>query len=126
MLKPVMIAIALAFGAQPVAAAERTTLGQFLARWDALEARPGDVAEDDPERLALWELVSSAAKAYRQRIADAVAAGQPAPGCPPPPGQAQLDSDEFMPRLRTLPPERRDQPFDQAMFGVLDAIFPCL
>jgi hypothetical protein len=125
MLRLRWLPLALLALAQPAVAAPPMTLGEFVDRWAALEARADDLRDDDPEYVTLRQKVIDAARAYRKYIADAVAAGQPAPGCPPPPGQGSLDSDIFYPRLRTLPEHRRTESFESAMFSVMNAMFPC-
>ncbi|QDX27620.1 hypothetical protein FPZ54_17475 [Sphingomonas suaedae] len=125
MLRPLILALALV--ALPAAAQDLSpstvTLGQFLVKVDEVEARGAQA--DDPELLEVTSLMGAVASSYRQRLVDIAASGQAAPACPPPPGKAVLDSDIIIPKLKALPTDQRDRSLQNAMWEVMDALFPC-
>lgn len=78
------------------------TVAAFLARVDQLRTR-GPEWTLSPEAGELFGAISTVGKAYRQNLADRIAAGQPVEACLPP--EAQIESDVLFAHLAGYTPE---------------------
>jgi hypothetical protein len=121
-LAPVALATPLA--AQPAAVAAPVTLGEWIARDQAV----GKLAPS-PERTAqldaLQRDVVAALQAARAAV-EANSAAEPKPAtCLPPPGTTQLTSDEIGMWLYTRPASEYGDTLEQVMVRFLAHRFPC-
>ena len=104
-------------------AAEATTVGEFLARWQRIQSL-GQMAQLDPDLRRLADEVGTTVKAYRGAVEQSAAAGKPR-SCPPPAGEAKFDSDGLVAYLQALPPARQDGALEDAIYAYLDESYPC-
>lgn len=95
----------------------------FLARVDQLRTR-GREWTLSPEAGELFGAISTVGKAYRQNLADRLAAGQPVEACLPP--EAEIDSDVLFAHLAGYTPEAAAQTTIRDAFAQLvRQRFPC-
>lgn len=99
------------------------TVAAFLARVDQL--RPGGPEWMlTPEAGELFAAMSEVGKAYRQNLADRLAAGQPLEACLPP--EAEIDSDVLFEHLASYSSEAAARTTIAAAFsGLVRRQFPC-
>jgi len=45
--------------------------------------------------------------------------------CPPPKGQAKVDSDTLMASFKAIPPAKRMMSVQAAFYGIMDKRYPC-
>ena len=119
MIKAAALALVLA----PVAA-EAMTVSEFLAKTSALQAK-GFAAMVSPDLTLLRDEIKTAATAYRSELDAAQAAHRKPRSCPPPKGQAKVDSDTLMAAFRAIPPARRTMSVKAAFYGFMDKTYPC-
>lgn len=107
------------------------TVDQFLAEYDALQAKakadpsPPDVKARWPEVMAVTQRVRDDAKAYRADVDAAIAAGKPPRACLPPPGKAQVTGDALVAAYRALPAAKRAEPERVAFYAYMDSVYRC-
>lgn len=99
------------------------TVAAFLARVDQL--RPaGPEWPLSPEAGELFAAISTVGKAYRQNLADRLAAGQPVEACLPP--EAEIDSDVLFRHLASYSPEAAARTtIGEAFSELVRQRFPC-
>ncbi len=110
----------------PVAAsAQSMNAENFLSRANKLKAKgPLALFSRGEIKVLMNEGKASGDAARRQRLA-AIKAGKKPRYCPPE-GPQQMDSDEFMTRLGTIPrADRQRITMAEAMTRILIAKFPC-
>jgi len=116
-------AAALALMLAPVAA-EAMTVNEFLAKTSALQAK-GFAAMMSPDLALLRNEIKTAATAYRAELDAAQAAHRKPRSCPPPKGQAKVDSDTLMASFKAIPPAKRMMSVQAAFYGIMDKRYPC-
>lgn len=122
------VLIAGASAAQPAPAAQIVpspdmTVAAFLARVDQLRTR-GPEWTLSPEAGELFGAMSTVGKAYRQTLADRLAAGQPVEACLPP--EAEIESDVLFAHLMGYTPEAAARTTIRDAFSQLvRERFPC-
>jgi len=116
-------AAALALLLVPVAA-QAMTVNEFLAKTSALQAK-GFAAMVSPDLTLLRDEIKTAATAYRSELDAAHAAHRKPRSCPPPKGQAKVDSDTLMAAFRAIPPAKRTMSVKAAFYGFMDKSYPC-
>jgi hypothetical protein len=114
---------ALALLVLPVAA-QAMTVDEFLARAAALKAK-GMAAMMSPDLGLLRTEVKTAGESYRAEIEAARAAGKTPRSCPPPKGQAKIDSNTLITSFQTIPPARRTMSVKTAFYSFMDKRYPC-
>lgn len=105
-------------------AAQAMTVDEFLNKAAALKAK-GMAAMLSPDIGLLRDEVKAAGESYRAEIEAARAAGTAPRACPPPKGQAKVDSDTLLASFRTIPPARRTMSVKTAFFSFMDKRYPC-
>jgi hypothetical protein len=119
-----LIAAALLAVAIPVAA-QAMTVAAFLQKADALKAR-GVAALFSRDISLLKNEVRTAAASLRTERDAAERAGRQPAFCPPPRGQASLNSDELLAYFRSLPPAQRQRTeVRDALRGFFARRYPC-
>ncbi len=99
------------------------TVAAFLARVDQLRTR-GPEWTLSPEAGELFGAISTVGKAYRQTLADRLAAGQPVEACLPP--EAEIESDVLLAHLAGYTPEAAARTTIREAFSQLvQQRFPC-
>ena len=99
------------------------TVAAFLARVDQLRPAGPDWPLS-PEASELFAAVAAVGKAYRQNLADRLAAGQPVEACLPP--EAEIESDVLFRHLASYPPEAAARTSIRDAFSELvRQRFPC-
>ena len=116
-------AAALALVLVPVTA-QAMTVNEFLAKTTALQAK-GFAAMMSPDLTLLRNEIKTAATAYRAEIDTAQAAHRKPRSCPPPKGQAKVDSDTLMASFKAIPPAKRTMSVKAAFYGFMDKRYPC-
>lgn len=118
-----MMAGALALLVLPVAA-QAMTVDEFLAKAAALKAK-GMAAMMSSDLGLLRGEVTTAAEAYRAQIDADKAAGRKPRSCPPPKGQARIDSNTLIASFQTLPEGKRGISVKTAFYSFMDKRYPC-
>ena len=103
-------------------AAHAMTVGDFLAKADALKAR-GMMAMFSPDITLLKSEVITAGKALRAEQNAANAAHRQASTCMPQP--APMNSDELIGYLKKLPPGHRSLSVKDGLAGYMNSKYPC-
>ncbi len=101
------------------------TVAEFLIRADALVAIGGDEAVASPQADSIRSALQQAGMAYRASLAEAAQRGERPPGCPPPPGQAQLSLGDITSYFRAFPQAHREMPLVTAFALVMTLRYPC-
>ena len=114
---------ALAFMLVP-AAAQAMTVNEFLAKTAALQAK-GFSAMISPDLTLVRDEIKAAATAYRAELDAAQAAHRKPRSCPPPKGQAKVDSNTLIASFRTIPPAKRSMSVKTAFYSFMDKRYPC-
>ncbi|GAA0297931.1 hypothetical protein GCM10009087_04690 [Sphingomonas oligophenolica] len=114
---------ALAFLVIP-AMAQAMTVDEFLAKAAALQAK-GMVAMVSPDLGLVRDEIKTAATAYRADLDGAQAAGRKPRSCPPPKGQAKIDSNTLIASFRTIPAAKRTMSVKAAFYSFMDKRYPC-
>lgn len=125
MMRLAMVAAGAALLVPTAASAQSMNAETFLVRANKLKAKGPLALFSRGEIKALMnEGKASGDAARRQRLA-AITAGKKPRYCPPD-GPQQMDSDEFMTRLGTIPRvDRQRITMTEAMTRILIAKFPC-
>jgi len=105
-------------------AAQAMTVAEFLAKAAALKAK-GVAAMMSPDIGLLRTEVTSAAEAYRAEVEADKAAGRKARSCPPPKGQARIDSNTLIGSFQTIPEGKRGMSVRAAFYSFMDKRYPC-
>lgn len=99
------------------------TVAAFLARVDQLRTG-GPEWTLSPEAGELFGAISTVGKAYRQTLADRLAAGQPVEACLPP--EAEIASDVLFAHLAGYTPEAAARTTIREAFShLVQQRFPC-
>ena len=104
--------------------AQAMTVAEFLAKAKALQAR-GMFAIGSPDIALLRGEMKAIADAYRGDIAAARAAGRTPHSCPPPKGQAKLNSKQLIAALEKIPEARRGMSMKTAFYAMMQRRYPC-
>lgn len=99
------------------------TVAQFLRRADPLAAQ-GVAAMLSPDYLELKQEAKAARNAVRDREAAAAAAGRRHAICLPE-EKLQIDPDELLDYLHTIPPAKRGMSLETAFAGWMRQKYPC-
>jgi hypothetical protein len=78
-----------------------------------------------PDLGLLRTEVKTAGESYRAEIEAARAAGKTPRSCPPPKGQAKIDSNTLITSFQTIPPARRTMSVKTAFYSFMDKRYPC-
>lgn len=106
------------------AMAQSMNAEEFHRRATALQKKGPAALFHRGEIKALMGEGQAAGKAANARRLAATRAGRPAPYCPP--GEARMNSDEYMKRLGAIPrAERTRIDMTEATLRILSAKFPC-
>lgn len=106
--------------------AQAMTVADMLAQVDRFQKMGMMAMFKKKEIKALFGEVQLVADAYRADVTKARAAGDTSLGCPPPPGQGRMSSDQLIAHLRSIPADQRAQmPFKTAFYGMMKQRFPC-
>ena len=105
-------------------AAEAMTVETFLSKAKALQAK-GPFALGSSDLPLLRDEVKDAGTAYRAQIEADRLAGKPRRACPPPVGQAKIDSKVVMAEFEAIPPAKRKVSVQAAFYAMMDRRFPC-
>jgi len=103
--------------------AQAMTVEEFLARAAAL--RDKGAAAPAPELDQLRDEIRTAAEAYRAVIDSARATGGKPRSCPPPKGQAKIDSATLIAAFQKIPRAQRGTSVRTAFFSFMDKRYPC-
>jgi hypothetical protein len=122
-MRGTITAAALALMLAPVAA-QAMTVNEFLAKTSALQAK-GFAAMVSPDLTLLRNEIKTAATAYRAELDMAQSAHRKPRSCPPPKGQAKVDSDMLMAAFKAIPPAKRMMSVKAAFYGFMDKSYPC-
>lgn len=114
---------ALALLILPVAA-QAMTVDEFLAKAAALQAK-GVGAMMSPDLGLLRTEIRTAADSYRADVDSRKAAGKPPRSCPPPKGQAKVDSNTLIASFQTIPAGKRSMSVKTAFYSFMDKRYPC-
>ncbi len=106
------------------AMAQAMTVNEFLTKTAALQAK-GFAAMLSPDLPLLRNEVTAAATAYRAEIDAAQAAHRKPRSCPPPKGQAKVDSNTLIASFQSIPPARRTMSVKAAFYSFMDKRYPC-
>ncbi|WP_423606685.1 hypothetical protein [Sphingomonas sp. MS122] len=106
------------------ASAQAMTVGQFLAKANALKAK-GILAIGSPDIKLLRAEVQSVADAYRADLTAARKAGRTPHSCPPPKGKAKLGAKEVMAEFNAIPPAQRGMSVKTAFYAMMKKRYPC-
>ena len=104
--------------------AQAMTVNEFLAKAAALQAK-GMAAMISPDLGLVRDEIKTAAEAYRADLDSAKAAGRKPRGCPPPKGQARIDSKSLIASFETIPPAKRTMSVKAAFYSLMDRKYPC-
>ena len=104
--------------------AQAMTVNEFLAKADALKAK-GFSAMLSPDLSLVRDEIKAAATAYRAEIDAAQAAHRKPRSCPPPKGQAKVDSNTLMASFQAIPPAKRSMSVKAAFSMFMDKRYPC-
>ena len=115
--------VALVAAVLPVAA-QAMTVETFLAKAKALQAQ-GMLAMTSSDLPLIRAEVKDAGAAYRAQIEADRAAGKPPRACPPPIGQAKIDSTVVMAEFGAIPPAKRSISVKAAFYAMMDRRFAC-
>jgi hypothetical protein len=108
------------------APAEAMTAADFLARVEKLQGMGMMAMFKKKEINALFSEVKVISESYRADVTKARAAGDTSLGCPPPPGQSKMSSDQLITHLKTIPADQRAQtPFKTVFYNMMKSRFPC-
>lgn len=99
------------------------TVAQFLRRADPL-ADQGVAAILSPDYIELKQEAKAARNAVRDREAAAAAAGRRHAICLPE-EKLQIDPDELLAYLHTIPPAKRGMSLETAFAGLMKQKYPC-
>ena len=116
-------AAALALMLVPTAAGAMT-VNEFLAKTAALQAK-GFSAMVSPDLPLVRNEIKTAATAYRAELDAAQAAHRKPRSCPPPKGQAKVDSNTLMAAFQAIPPAKRVMSVKAAFYTFMDKRYPC-
>lgn len=105
-------------------AAQAMTVDEFLAKAAALKAK-GVGAMMSPDIGLLRGEVKAAGDSYRAEIDSATAAGAKPRSCPPPKGQAKIDSNTLISSFQTIPAGKRGMSVKTAFYSFMDKRYPC-
>jgi len=105
-------------------AAQAMTVNEFLTKTTALQAK-GFAAMLSPDVSLLRDEIKTAATAYRAEIDAAQAAHRKPRSCPPPKGQAKVDSNTLIAAFQAIPPAKRMMSVKAAFYGFMDKRYPC-
>ena len=109
----------------PVSALQAMTVAAFLEKADALQAR-GMMAMFSSDIGLLKGEVQGAGRALRAEVDGARRAGRRPAFCPPPQGQASLNSNELLAYFRAVPPAQRQRmEVRDALRGLMIRRYPC-
>ncbi|HZE46717.1 MAG TPA: hypothetical protein VE087_07560 [Xanthobacteraceae bacterium] len=106
------------------AAAQAMSVEQFLTKAHALQAG-GPAAAASPDLALVRDEIKSSAVAYRADIEADRAAGKPPRSCPPPRGQAKIDSKTLVASFETIPAANRDMSVKTAFYAFMDKRYSC-
>ena len=106
------------------AMAQAMTVNEFLAKAAALQAK-GTAAMMSPDLGPVRDEIKTAATSYRADLDAAQAAGRQPRACPPPKGQARIDSTTLIASFKTIPPARRTMSVKTAFYSFMDKRYPC-
>ena len=118
-----MIWGALALLVLPVAA-QAMTVDEFLTKAAALKAK-GMAAMMSSDLGLLRGEIKAAGDSYRTEIDSAKASGAKPRSCPPPKGQAKIDSDTLIASFQTIPARKRMMSVKTAFYSFMDKRYPC-
>lgn len=104
--------------------AQAMTVGEFLAKAHALQAR-GIFAMGSPDIKLLQNEMDAIRTAYRADLARAAAAHRPPHSCPPPVGQSRMSSTEFIAELDRIPAAQRGMSMRTAFYAMMRRRYPC-
>jgi hypothetical protein len=105
-------------------AAQAMSVKEFLAKAHALQAT-GTQATASPDFSRLRDEITDSALAYRAKIETDRKRGKPPRSCPPPKGQAQVDSASLVANFDTIPAARRRMSVKSAFYTFMDERYPC-
>lgn len=111
-------------GAVLPVAAQAMTVETFLAKAKALQSK-GPFALASSDLALLRDEVKDAGTAYRAQIEADRVAGKPPRACPPPVGQAKIDSNVVMTEFQAIPAAKRKISVQSAFYAMMDRRFPC-
>lgn len=114
-----MVAMALA-----PTAAQAMSVDEFLTKAHALQAK-GMAAMASPDVPLIRAEIKDAATAYRAEIEASRTAGKPPRSCPPPKGQAKIDSQTLVSSFETIPRAKRGMSVKTAFYTFMDKRYPC-
>ncbi|HEX8300859.1 hypothetical protein [Sphingomonas sp.] len=117
----VLAATALSLVSLPASA---MTVAEFLAKAKSLQAR-GMLAAFSPDLSLLKKEMAGISAAYRADIDAARAARRKPHSCPPPKGQARMNSTQLLAELEKIPPPRRGMSMKAAFYGIMLRRYPC-
>jgi len=106
------------------AMAQAMTVNEFLAKAAALKAK-GMAAMMSSDLGLVREEIKLAATAYRAELDAGQAAGKKPRSCPPPKGQAKIDSTTLIASFQTIPPAKRTMSVKTAFYSFMDKRYPC-
>lgn len=104
--------------------AQAMTVETFLAKAKALQAK-GPFALASSDLSLLRAEVKDAGAAYRAQIEADRLAGKRPRACPPPVGQAKIDSTVVMTEFEALAPAKRKVSVQSAFYAMMDRRYPC-
>jgi hypothetical protein len=108
------------------APAQAMSVADFLTRVEKLQGMGMMAMFKKNEINALFGEVKLVSEAYRADVTKARAAGDTSLGCPPPPGQGKMSSDQLIAHLKTIPADQRAQtPFKTVFYNMMKSRFPC-
>ena len=105
-------------------AAQAMSVKEFLARAHKLQAR-GMAAMASPDLSLVRDEIKTSALAYRAEIDADRKAGKPPRSCPPPRGQAQIDSATLVANFEKIPAARRGMSVKSAIYAFMDERYAC-
>ncbi|MCL6729917.1 hypothetical protein [Sphingomonas hankyongi] len=120
----VLLAVLVTAASSVAGATAPITAGEFLARAEPLMQKSKVTLLFSSEAKTLMKIVGEAARKTRVRVEADRAAGRPTDTCLPK-GRASVSPDELLAYLRSLPPQRRGESFDQAFGGFAAKKYPC-
>jgi hypothetical protein len=101
------------------------TVAEFLAKAEALKAK-GMMAMMSPDLPVVRGEMQAATTAYRTDVDAARAKGGTDLGCPPPKGQAKINSDTIMADLAAIPKAAQARTtVKAALYDVMRKRYPC-
>lgn len=104
--------------------AQAMTVAEFLAKAHALKAK-GPLALVSPDLPLLKKEMQGIGAGYRADIDAARAAGRTPHSCPPPKGQAKMDSSQLLAELERIPPAHRGMSMKTAFYAIMKRRYPC-